>query len=269
MKFLIIFFSILSLVQSNNGIWSLSLANIYKQAEEMKFVNFGLLEYRYVQKSKNFDFIKFAPSEDEAKSDGYFAIYYDFNDSIRYVTKFSNSGVREYTIFKDSIDDYSFFMWMVVYNRKNPMINGFFLSIQKKKLFFIGISEPMRSKIEVFNTKGEKDEYDFGYFSSLPSYNIANIDKIAALGYNLQPYNILHFNHGIPVAIEDRIDLELEVLPPQSVNCEENTLEAGNLNFAKINIFLDGAMCHNKRVFKLQPREVESISTLYYSFEQF
>lgn len=229
------------------------LLEVYMRADEMKSFDFGLVEYSDSIESKGFDFVTLK-SRNQGDDNGYYQSYYNKN-CLQKVVKFSSEGNKEYVIFTDTRNkDYSF-LWLFFYEKRQPMTNGFFLNIGRKELYFVGLSEPMGSLLEIADNTGRPKVFDFGIIYTLPHWGTESvIGQIAHVDERLFPKSILHYRSGKPFGVENIDNSTLNVFSFTVQDCEENIPALSEMNFFKIGSILSGNICFDGDIFGLKDR---------------
>lgn len=258
--FIILFISLFSQEVTPN-IQEMPLSEVYLKADEMKSFDFDLTRYSDSVKSEGFDFITLKPTDQ--KGNGYFRSYYN-SKGVQKVVKFSSENKKEYVVFVDARNKGYSFLWLFFYEKKRSMANGFFLNIAKNELYFMGLSEPMGSLLEIVDSKGQKENFDFGQIYTLPKGDVSSVvGQIASVDESLSPSSILHCRAEKPFGVEYVEDSTLYVYSFTEFDCEGDLSVLNEMNFFRVELVLSRDLCFAGQVFNLrdQPNSLQEYYT--------
>jgi hypothetical protein len=252
LSYLILLWSFLPQQESPN-IYKMSISEIYFQAEKMTSFNFGFQNFTDSVRSNGFDFVAIKP-ESSGTGEGYFMTYY-YKSGIHNVVKFSADNQKEYVVFVDSRGNGLSFLWMFSYKSRSRMVNGFFLNIWNRELFFFGLSRLRYSTVEHIDYKGNTEKFDFGTIYSLPEGDVGlMIGEISYINKELLPTAILHVRHGKPFGFENVAKRTLMVFSNLKYfqDCQGDITNLKDVLFSDIYGILSADSCSWGKMFDLK-----------------
>jgi hypothetical protein len=169
--------------------------------------------------------------------------------------KFSADNQKEYVVFVDSRGNGLSFLWMFSYKSRSRMVNGFFLNIWNRELFFFGLSRLRYSTVEHIDYKGNTEKFDFGTIYSLPEGDVGlMIGEISYINKELLPTAILHVRHGKPFGFENVAKRTLMVFSnlKEFQDCQGDITNLKDVLFSDIYGILSADSCSWGKMFDLK-----------------